>query len=467
MIKLGSLVNLKPLNEEEVFTATNKETGNVSVFKSKASRDAAVDAGSHEMRKDDKEDAVEKPTSKVNIFNKDKNSSKEEPKSSSYSGNSDDMKMDMQNAFDIAYTGKGLKGVKKTKDGFQINMASYMNDNSFKDVLDSFNKTNGTNFVSGDVEKTAGGTRVVISEPKDEPKTDIPSVKPRPADKALVKTVDKFSQKLGLSPEKLGKEEYEKHMLSYIHDALEDANFHSANRQIFADLQGRPELAKRPDYSTAPEIGTPEREEWDMKNSIYNKNFDASVTEFDGSDEAVGALTSQASWEGERIIDSLLDKLRKDGSGELADKIQASFDKDMAKNESTSNLLGLLPEGLIQEGTRSQVGIIKNDGKIVSAYVHYDGYPSNMKPGLKAHMKDAKDVLTLIKKGGARGIFDDKPIEYYKSGTPMKGDVKNISDYIKDAGNEAWADFVYLYNMKDKKWYYADVYKDKQLKKLY
>ena len=77
MIKLGGLIGLKPLNEEEVFTATNKETGNVSVFKSKASRDAAVKSGSHEMRKDDKEDSVEKPSPKVNIFNKDK----EQPKS--------------------------------------------------------------------------------------------------------------------------------------------------------------------------------------------------------------------------------------------------------------------------------------------------------------------------------------------------------------------------------------------------
>lgn len=134
-------------------------------------------------------------------------------------------------------------------------------------------------------------------------------------------------------------------------------------------------------------------------------------------------------------------------------------------NESTK-LTDVINEDVINEGTRSQVGIIKN-GKIVSAYVHFDGYPSNMKPGLKAHMKDEKDVLTLIKKGGARGIFDDKPIEYYKQGTPLKGDVKNIEDYLKDAGNEAWADYVYLYNTQDKKWYYADVYSDKKLKKLY
>jgi len=122
---------------------------------------------------------------------------------------------------------------------------------------------------------------------------------------------------------------------------------------------------------------------------------------------------------------------------------------------------------LIKEGTRSQVGVIGSNGKIISAYVHYDGYPENMKPGLKHHMKNDKDVLKLIKMGGARGIFNDKDIEYYKSGKPMKGDFKNIESYIKDADMKNGAEFVYLYNVKDKKWYYADTYKDTKLKKLF
>jgi hypothetical protein len=111
--------------------------------------------------------------------------------------------------------------------------------------------------------------------------------------------------------------------------------------------------------------------------------------------------------------------------------------------------------------------VIGRNGKIISAYVHFDGYPSNMKPGLKHHMKSDKDVLKLIKMGGARGIFDDKDIEYYKNGQPMKGDSKDIESYIKDADRSGGAEFVYLYNMKDKKWYYADTYKDSKLKKLF
>ena len=121
----------------------------------------------------------------------------------------------------------------------------------------------------------------------------------------------------------------------------------------------------------------------------------------------------------------------------------------------------------INEGTRSQVGVIGSNGKIVSAYVHFDGYPSNMKPGLKKHMKNEKDVLKLIKMGGARGIFDDKEIEYYKSGKPTKGDIKDFGKYVDTADRSGGAEYIYLYNMKDKKWYFADVYGKKELKKLF
>jgi len=139
-----------------------------------------------------------------------------------------------------------------------------------------------------------------------------------------------------------------------------------------------------------------------------------------------------------------------------------------SKNESSTKLGRLLPEGLINEGTRSQVGIIDRSGKIASAYVHYDGYPSNMKPGLKKHMKNEKDVLNLIKRGGASGIYNNKDIKYYdEKPSPIKGDLKTLSRYFKSASSSGGAEYVYLYNMKDKKWYYADTYEDNELKKLF
>ena len=154
-------------------------------------------------------------------------------------------------------------------------------------------------------------------------------------------------------------------------------------------------------------------------------------------------------------------------SADVRADLKDLFDKKMSLENTSTKLKNLLPESVINEGTRSQVGVIGRNGKIVSAYVHYDGYPSNMKPGLKHHMKSDKDVLKLIKMGGARGIFDDKEIEYYKSGSPTKGDMKDFGKYVDTADRSGGAEYIYLYNMKDKKWYFADVYGDKKLKKLF
>jgi hypothetical protein len=153
---------------------------------------------------------------------------------------------------------------------------------------------------------------------------------------------------------------------------------------------------------------------------------------------------------------------------DFADKIESIFaKKEYMKKEGRISISNLVKENIINEGTRSQVGIIDRSGKIASAYVHFDGYPSNMKPGLKKHMKNEKDVLKLIKSGGARGIYDDKEIEYYKSGQPTKGTLKDFEGYVDTADRSGGAEYVYLYNMKDKKWYFADVYGDKKLKKLF
>ena len=44
-------------------------------------------------------------------------------------------------------------------------------------------------------------------------------------------------------------------------------------------------------------------------------------------------------------------------------------------------IVNLKALGSLKEGTRSQVGIINRNGKIASTYVHYDGYPRNIKNG--------------------------------------------------------------------------------------
>jgi hypothetical protein len=366
----------KSLEEAESFTAINKDSGKVSVFKSKDARDSAIKGGTHDKKKGVKggdSPPEDKDVPKVNIFNKDN----EEPK--------------------------------------------------------------------GD-------------EPKSEPS------KPRAGNPQVNKVVSGKAKKLGITPQKLGKEEYEKRMSQAAVEALTDANFHSESRALIAVLEDNPELAKNP--SDDPNKPDPFKDgdaydEW-KKGTAWGSSFGDSS---DGTDDIAHSATGESSWDGQESIDAIAHDLKMNGSHKLAAKIQSIFNE---KNESTSSIVDMIPESVqINEGTRSQVGVIGRNGKIISAYVHYDGYPSNMKPGLKKHMKSDKDVLKLIKMGGARGIFDDKEIEYHKGGQPQKGDSKDIESYIKAADRSNGAEFVYLYNMKDKKWYYADTYKDTELKKLF
>jgi hypothetical protein len=364
----------KALEEGESFTAVNKDSGETSVFKSKASRDSAIKKGTHDKKaaKGGDEPSAGKDVSKVNIFDKPE---KEEPK--------------------------------------------------------------------GD-------------EPKSEPS------KPRAGNLQVNKVVRKKAQSLGVTPQKLGKEEYEKRMSQAAVEALTDANFHSESRALIAVLEDNPELAKNPsDDPNKPDMFSDEYDEW-KKGTAWGSSFGDSS---DGTNDIAHSATGESSWDGQESIDAIAFDLKMNGSHKLAAKIQSIFDE---KNESTTSIVDMIPESVqINEGTRSQVGVIGSNGKIISAYVHYDGYPSNMKPGLKKHMKSDKDVLKLIKMGGARGIFDDKDIEYHKGGQPQKGDSKDIESYLKAADSKNGAEFVYLYNMKDKKWYYADTYKDTKLKKLF
>ena len=300
MIKLTDL-----LEAEKAFTATSKETGNVAVFKTKAARDAAVKAGSHEKRKTDKDDAVDVPTGekKPNMFSKD----------AGYDAPDTDKSKKSKPKLDNAYDAKDFESIVSSLKG-------KIDDQEYEEISD------------------------------------------------------------------------EMKALEVMQDEMQDLEDDGGN--------------------------------------TYNEKME---------------------------IDSAVE--------DLQDRIKQALS---AKKESSTKLKSMLPEGLLREGTRSQVGVIDRSGKIASAYVHFDGYPSNMKKGLKKHMKNEKDVLTLIKKGGARGIFDDKPIEYYnEKPSPIKGNMKTLSRYIKSADSRGGAEYVYLYNMKDKKWYYADTYEDNELKKLY
>ena len=467
MIKLGGLIDLKPLQEEKAFTATSKETGNVSIFKSKASRDAAIKAGTHEKRKTDKDTAVDVPGGedkpKVNIFNKPKKDKEEpkrddEPKKDKSEPSTSDSIDNAYDAKDFKSTVKSLKGKVSDEDYNEIkdNLKALANlQYDLEDIdRDEDNEEWGMqkDTIDVEVDDLKGLIKQAISKSE-------PSKPKLESDPQAEKVADKISKKYGITPEKMGEEDFKVAMGRAVYSALQNSNFHSEARELIAVLEDKPELSKRPDYPSIDD------DDYQEKMDVIRQKYASTYTERDDYSSALGRETSDATkWDGVKSVGTLTKQLRDNGMNEFADKIESIFDK---KENNSTKLRDLLPESVINEGTRSQVGVIGRNGKIVSAYVHYDGYPSNMKPGLKKHMKSDKDVLKLIKMGGARGIFDDKEIEYYKSGKPMKGDSKDIAGYIKDADSKNSAEFVYLYNMKDKKWYYADTYKDSKLKKLF
>ena len=474
------------LKEADVFTATSKETGTTSVFKSKAARDAAIKAGTHEKRKDDKDGAVKEPgkkdTPKVNIFKKDKEEPKKDKSSSS--------KLDANQIGDEISKSIGIDGTVDVNSNGAIEFAFGENDretslfigkeggkynvsveNPYGDEFDG----DGTFDNQSDAIKHAKKLAKKYSKElgaKKEPKKDDSDNLSTPnsvegtgqADPKVNKAVRNAAQKAGISPKKLGKEEYEKKMAQAAYEALTDANFHTEARWLVADLEGKPELREKPDYPSIDD------KDYDKKIKVIRDKY-ASQYSDDVDDDAyeLGMKSAnEAGWAGATAIEGLVFDLKMNGSHRLANTILKSFkDANASRNESTK-LGRLLPESLIKEGTRSQVGIIDRSGKIASAYVHYDGYPSNMKPGLKKHMKNEKDVLNLIKQGGARGIYNDKDIEYFdRKEKPSKGNLKDFRSYVDNVDRKGGAEFVYLYNMKDKKWYFANVYGDKELKKLY
>ena len=240
MIKLTDL-----LEAEKAFTATSKETGNVSVFKTKAARDAAVKAGSHEKRKTDKDDAVDVPTGekKPNMFSKDA-------------------------GYDAPDTDK--------------------------------------------------------SEPKkDEPVKD--SSGGRAGNPQVNKATRQKAKELGITPENLGREEYELKMVQAAHEALTDSNFHSEARKLIAIMEDNPELEKNPAMDpNKPGLGEPGYDDWVKTTAWGSKYGDSS----DETDELGRAASNEAGWDGKDALDGIAFELKMRGFKDLAAKIAASpFEK--------------------------------------------------------------------------------------------------------------------------------------------
>ena len=188
-------------------------------------------------------------------------------------------------------------------------------------------------------------------------------------------------------------------------------------------------------------------------------------------DEYYSRISNAAGWSGIGVAEGTALYLESIGESKLAEKLLAGFNavEESAKFQLTEEEISLkeskfneVVNYVINEGTRGQFGKIDKKGNITSVYTHYDSYPENMLPIIKSAFKSGKNVDFILKNGDSSGLDKDvKKINFYGGDVnPMKGNVKNINKYIKDANYEGGAEFVYLWDEGSKKWMMADIYKE-------
>lgn len=352
------MIRIKNLLTEETFTATNKASGKTSVFKSKDSRDAAIKAGTHAKIDDKGNKTTAGKSSKVNIFDK---PSKEEPKSSSTTSTPSDMGVDSvvynkrTKTVGIVRLGDERGETKTDADG-NVNTSELEPYNPMKyphqkdaKVAPSTKKEIDSR---GLWKPFAQPKDTTSSEPKqaEEPKKDNGFQTPkRQGNPQVNKAVRAKAESLGITPQKLGNEEYRTKMMQAAVEALTDSNFHQEARELVAKLEGKPELAERPEY---PSPSDPQFRE---KMAAISAKYDSVYSESDTQTDALAHTASQeAGWDGVDAVDGIVFAFRMNGFHKEAALIQSIFDdKPYMKAMTKENKISL--SKLIRESEAQQI----------------------------------------------------------------------------------------------------------------
>jgi len=327
MIKLGGLVSLKRINEADyvhIGYGKYKEKGkekdpNAQTFK-KDDNDKFTPISSDDKAAKGGDSSAGKDVPKVNIFDK----PKEEPKSDKSSEpDYDKYTNKSQTMTDFFKGGLSIDDLQKVaKKNFDSEIASendldgFLNNKFMQDVMADEHGVDKDTLISKVKDlKTAlfGGGK---EEPKSEPAKD--STGDRAGNLEVNKKVRAKAKKMGITPAKLGKDEYKKKMAQAAVAALTDANFHSEARQLVADLEGKPEMAEKPDY---PSIDDPK---FDEKMKVIRAKYDSVYSEPDDDAEDLGiSAANEASWDGRDALDSIAFDLKMNGFKDLASKLQS------------------------------------------------------------------------------------------------------------------------------------------------
>ena len=95
--------------------------------------------------------------------------------------------------------------------------------------------------------------------------------------------------------------------------------------------------------------------------------------------------------------------------------------------------------------TRAAIGYKAADGKVVTIYSHYDGYPSHVGKILKEHHSSDVCLHMLINGSHIRNFDHDGTVVRFGDGTSME-----IHDDEIDAIHGY--DYLYLWSFADQKW---------------
>ena len=356
-------LKLADLMKEESFTAVNKDSGKVSVFDTKDARDAAVKSGTHDKKEDEAEKGGDSAgKKKANMFSKD--AGYDAPDDDDDDDDDDDYEIDdsdedvvdlpqeVQDEFedsvkDLGYSWADLGTIPgvisfmdKDENAVMVSTgAAYGGDEPFyvsgynlPDMEDGdSDETNGKSFdtkedamaYAKELAQTLKGGEAK-EEPKSEPTKD--STQQRAGNTEVNKSVRNQAKKLGITPAKLGKEEYQKAMVGAAYEALTDSNFSTEARQLLAVITGDEKLAEKPDYPSMSD------EDFDTKIAQIRKDREAgdvyTTPENDKASELGQHSSSESSWSGADAIDAIAFDLKMNGYKDLAAKIQSVIKED-------------------------------------------------------------------------------------------------------------------------------------------
>ena len=242
-------------------------------------------------------------------------------------------KKGISEADDDKYVSIGFGRFKEKGKEDDSDAPTFKKDDSGKYVPTSDKAAKGGDSSAGEKDKPK--VNIFDKPKKDEPKKDDKpkdSTGGRAGNPQVNKVVRKKAASLGITPQKLGKEEYESRMSKAAVEALTDANFHSEARKLIAVLEDKPEWANDPRKDPKmPDIMSPEYEKW-QKTSVYSSTFYDSA---EGTDDIAHEASNQAGWDGVSALDAIAFDLKMNGSKKLAAKLQGIIDDT---NESTIRL---------------------------------------------------------------------------------------------------------------------------------